>query len=105
MTSRRTKRADSPASIPAKKSADIPVGVVGLGLMGTSIMACLLAAGHPVIGVTRSLSRRRNTRRRLKSLLREMKREKLLSVEPERVVKKLHTTEDFADLRDCQVVI
>ncbi|MDB5242224.1 MAG: 3-hydroxyacyl-CoA dehydrogenase family protein, partial [Spirosoma sp.] len=29
----------------------MPVGVVGLGLMGSSIVTCLLAAGHPVVAV------------------------------------------------------
>lgn len=28
-----------------------PVGIIGLGLMGSSIAACMLMAGHPVIGV------------------------------------------------------
>ena len=105
MASRRAKRADSAASSRLKNSAEIPVGVVGLGLMGTSIMACLLAAGHPVVGVTRSLSRRRNTRRHLQSLLSEMKREKLLRADPAQVVKNLHLAEDYADLGNCQVVI
>ena len=27
---------------------EIPIGVVGLGLMGCSIATCLLMAGHPV---------------------------------------------------------
>ncbi|WP_162415722.1 3-hydroxyacyl-CoA dehydrogenase family protein [Cyclobacterium roseum] len=30
---------------------DYPVGIIGLGLMGSSIAACMLMAGHPVIGV------------------------------------------------------
>ena len=34
---------DSPREL---EPANIPVGVVGLGLMGTSIATCLLAAGH-----------------------------------------------------------
>jgi 3-hydroxybutyryl-CoA dehydrogenase len=34
-----------------------------------------------------------------------MKREKLLSADPARVIKNLHVAEDYADLRDCQVVI
>jgi 3-hydroxybutyryl-CoA dehydrogenase len=34
-----------------------------------------------------------------------MKREKLLSADPARVVKNLHMAEDYADLRECQVVI
>jgi len=29
----------------------IPVGVVGLGLMGCSITTCMLMAGHPVIAI------------------------------------------------------
>ena len=105
MASVKTKRAASRASIRLEKAADMPVGVVGLGLMGNSIIACLLAAGHPVVGVTRSLSKRRNTRRHLQSILRQMKREKLLSSDPAQVLTKLRITEDFADLRQCQVVI
>ena len=66
----RKRRTGGSASIRVEKAAEIPVGVVGLGLMGNSIMACLLAAGHPVVGVTRSLSKRRNTRRHLQFLLR-----------------------------------
>jgi 3-hydroxybutyryl-CoA dehydrogenase len=105
MASVKAKRTASRASIRLEKAADMPIGVVGLGLMGNSIIACLLAAGHPVVGVTRSLSKRRNTRRHLQSILRQMKREKLLSYDPAEVLKKLRITEDFADLRECQVVI
>ncbi len=36
------------------RTADIQTGVVGLGLMGHSIIACLLSAGHEVIAVTRT---------------------------------------------------
>jgi len=105
MASVKTKRKASRASIRLEKAADMPVGVVGLGLMGNSIIACLLAAGHPVVGVTRSLSKRRNTRRHLQSILRQMKRQRLLSLDPAEVLTKLRITEDFADLRECQVVI
>lgn len=105
MPSRRTKRIDSPIGRRVENAAHVPIGVVGLGLMGNSIMACLLAAGHPVVGVTRSLSRRRNTRRHLKSLLREMKLEKLLRTKPEQVINRLRCTEDFTDLRECQLVV
>jgi 3-hydroxybutyryl-CoA dehydrogenase len=37
-----------------KKSVDtskITVGLVGMGLMGSSIVTCLLIAGHRVVGV------------------------------------------------------
>jgi len=99
------KSRGSAGGIPVEKAAEIPVGVVGLGLMGNSIMACLLAAGHPVVGVTRSLSKRRNTRRHLQSLLQEMRRERLLSADPARLLKNLRTSQDYAGLRDCGVVI
>jgi len=101
---RRANGIDPPAVI-RTQPADIPIGVVGLGLMGNSIMACLLAAGHPVVGVTRSLARRRKTHRHLQSLLREMKREKLLSADPARVLENLRLVEDYAELCPCQVVI
>ena len=105
MASGIEKSQGSEASGGPRRPAEIPVGVVGLGLMGNSIMACLLAAGHPVVGVTRSLAKRRKTRRHLLSLLGEMRRERLLSADPVRLLKNLRTTEDYADLRDCQVVI
>ena len=105
---------DSPKGGPANmhpaptleiNAPDIPVGVVGLGLMGTSIIACLLAARHPVVGVTRSVSRRRNMRRRLLHLLRGMKRQKLLSRDPGKLVKNFRLSEDYSALSNCQVVI
>ena len=105
MSSRRLETTNPPRKPGGERAADIPVGVVGLGLMGNSIMACLLAAGHPVVGVTRSLSKRRNIRRHLRSLLGEMKREKMLSKDPARVVENLCLTEDYAGLRNCQLVI
>ena len=32
-------------------TTDIPVGVVGLGLMGCSITTCFAMAGHPVVAI------------------------------------------------------
>lgn len=37
----------------------IPAGVVGMGLMGTSIAACLLMAGHPVAALEADAGKRR----------------------------------------------
>jgi len=83
---------------------DIPVGVVGLGLMGTSITACLLAAGHPVAGVSKDL-KPRAVRRRLLELLRGMKKEKLFSGDPDAAVRRLLLSEDMSLLSDCHVVL
>ncbi|HZU28364.1 MAG TPA: 3-hydroxyacyl-CoA dehydrogenase family protein [Bryobacteraceae bacterium] len=80
-------------------------GVVGLGLMGTSIAACLLATGHQVIGIDRDPKKRRASGRHLLALLREMKRERLLSGEPAAIARRFAAFEDFAELRDCGVVI
>ena len=38
---------------------EVPVGVVGLGLMGTSITACLLAAAHRLIEIEKAPKARR----------------------------------------------
>lgn len=80
-------------------------GVVGLGLMGHSIIACLLAAGHTVVGLSRDLSRHRGTRRHILNLLREMKREGLLKRDPGALAGRLDLSEDFRDLAGCGIVI
>ncbi len=87
------------------KERPVPAGVVGLGLMGTSIVTCLAAAGHPVVAIDKDATRRRKLKRRVSVLLRDMRREKLLSKEPAGLVKNLSTSGDFAALRDCGLVI
>lgn len=83
----------------------VPAGVIGLGLMGTSIVACLLAAGHAVVAVTRSIARHKDTRRRVLALLREMRKEGVLRADPAQLVERLSISEDFSDLRDRGIVI
>ena len=93
---------------PAKEKLnpkDIPAGVIGLGLMGHSIIACLLSAGHSVVGVTRSLTRHRGTRRHVLALLRQMKLEGLLKREPGALIGGLTLSEDYRDLARCGIVI
>ncbi|HLM99273.1 MAG TPA: 3-hydroxyacyl-CoA dehydrogenase family protein [Bryobacteraceae bacterium] len=87
------------------KEQRVPAGVVGLGLMGTSIVTCLVAAGHPVVAIDKDAARRRKLKQRVSVLLRDMRREKLLSKEPASVLKHLSTSGDFAALRDCGLVI
>jgi 3-hydroxybutyryl-CoA dehydrogenase len=93
------------APLKSKPQQPIPAGVIGLGLMGTSIVTCLLAAGHRVVGIDKDATRRRDLRRRVEVLLREMRVEKLLSKQPASLLKKLITSPDFAALRDCGLVI
>ena len=87
------------------KEQPIPAGVVGLGLMGTSIVTCLVAAGHPVVGIDKDAGRRRSLKRRVSALLRDMRRERLLSTAPDGLVEHLRTSGDFAALADCGLVI
>jgi 3-hydroxybutyryl-CoA dehydrogenase len=85
--------------------ADIPAGVIGLGLMGRSIIACLLSAGHDVVAVTRSVTKHRDARRRIAALLREMDEEGTLNADPVACMKRLTVSGDVAALSDRALVI
>jgi 3-hydroxybutyryl-CoA dehydrogenase len=82
----------------------IPAGVVGAGLMGASIAACLLAAGHPVVAVEVDRAKRRTAKSRLLALLRESKEEGLLKRAPESMVARFRVDPDYSALRDSQLV-
>ena len=92
-------------SLASTKKQPVPAGVVGLGLMGTSIATCLAAAGHRVVAIDKDATRRRSLKRRVSVLLRHMRREKLLSKDPASVMKDMSTSDDFGALRDCGLVI
>ncbi len=84
---------------------EIPVGVVGLGLMGTSITACLLAAGHRVIGIEKAPSARRLVRGRLKRFLEQSREQKLLRAAPGPLLERFSVSGDLNRLRDVRFVI
>jgi 3-hydroxybutyryl-CoA dehydrogenase len=96
MTNRNTK---------SKQHQPPTAGVIGLGLMGTSITTCLIAAGHRVVGIDKDAARRRGLKRRVEALLREMRVEKLLSRQPADLLKNLQSSGDFDALRDCGLII
>lgn len=83
----------------------VPVGVVGLGLMGTSITTCLIAAGHRVTGIDKDAGRRRTLTRRVAVFLREMRAAKLLSKQPAVLLNSLNSSGDFGALHDCGLII
>jgi len=80
-------------------------GVVGLGLMGTSIAACLLARDQTVFAVETDIGKRRTARRRVSALLREMRRERLLRRTPECVLEHFHVSGRYVELAECEIVI
>jgi 3-hydroxybutyryl-CoA dehydrogenase len=103
----------SALNVPRRRAAAIrpldasaaPAGVVGLGLMGQSVVTCLLAAGHPVVAVTRRPERWEAVRRHIRILLRQLQAEGLLKQGIPAILKNLSATSDYAALRDCSVVI
>ena len=80
-------------------------GVVGMGLMGSSIAACLLAAGHTVTAVEVDPAALRKAPRRVLSLLEGLVKEKLLRSKPKGILKRMDISADYSTLRKCQIVI
>jgi len=76
-----------------------------MGLMGSSIAACLLAAGHTVAGVDADPARVREASRRVLLLLEGLKEEGLLRSDPRRILRRLTISEDYSGLRQSQIVV
>lgn len=85
--------------------SNAPVAVVGLGLMGSSIAACLLAAGHSVTGLALDLPAGDEARARVAVLLRQMCDEGLLDEDPDCVLARFEITLDYRSLSPAVVVI
>lgn len=84
---------------------ELPVGVVGLGLMGCSIVTCLLMAGHPVIAVAPLAADLLTAEDRIRGHLSRSGREGLAGESPETYLSNLRITEDYGDLAACVLVI
>jgi len=80
-------------------------GVVGMGLMGSSIVACLLAAGHTVVAVEADPVRVRKAPRQVLSLLKGLREESLLRSDPRRIMRRLTISQDYSALRQSQIVV
>lgn len=81
------------------------VGVVGLGLMGKSITACLLSSGQQVTVLDADPDRRREAKTRIHLLLKEMRGEGLLHEPPAALMPRLSVVQDYAAFSKCQAVI
>jgi 3-hydroxybutyryl-CoA dehydrogenase len=86
-------------------TAELPVGVVGLGLMGCSITACLLMAGHSVAAVAPVATDLLKAEECVRDHLAESYRQELTSAGPQHWLSRLHITEDYTHLIDCVLVI
>src|SRR5258706_9547157 len=86
-------------------TATIPVGLVGLGLMGCSITACLLMAGHPVVAVAPIPADLDHSEDRIKEHLRWAYREGLVKNKPKYYLKNLTITEEYKSLSACKLIL
>lgn len=84
---------------------DIPVGVVGLGLMGCSIATCLLIAGHPVVAIAPIENDLEHAEKRVRAHLVKSKEEGLTDKTPDALLENLLITMDYGALANCKLVI
>jgi 3-hydroxybutyryl-CoA dehydrogenase len=81
-----------------------PVAVIGLGLMGRSIAACLLASGHHVTGVIEKVEASAGTQERIRELLAELVQEGLLTEPVESVMERFRMTAELRDIAGARMV-
>lgn len=81
------------------------IGTVGLGLMGSSIATCMLAAGHEVTSLVKDESEAEPARKRILGYLMELHDEGMLKESPETVAGRITITTNIADLVGHEVVI
>jgi 3-hydroxybutyryl-CoA dehydrogenase len=82
-----------------------PVAVIGMGLMGRSIAACLMAAGHHVTGVAQNLETSADVPERIRALLVEMVDEGLLTEPVESVMERFRLTAELGDIAAAGIVV
>ena len=87
-----------------RATTDSPVAVVGLGLMGRSITACLLAAGHRVIGVTDDLAASADAPERISQMLAEMAAQDFLATPVVAVMERFLMTGKLNDVAGVEIV-
>lgn len=86
-------------------TSQIPVGVVGLGLMGCSIATCLLMAGHPVTAVAPIENDLEHAEKRIRAHLSRSLQEGLTEKTPDAHLKNLSISMDYSQLAPCALVI
>lgn len=86
-------------------SEKIRIGTVGLGLMGSSIATCILAAGHEVTSLVLSISEAKTAQKRIFGFLSELNAEGLLLADPEEIIEKITITDDVSLFAGHEVVI
>jgi len=83
----------------------IPLGTVGLGLMGSSIATCLLASGHEVISLVKDIGQEKEARERIFGFLQQLQQEGLLHDKPEKIIQNITVTDSVERMHGLEVVI
>lgn len=87
------------------KTNEIAVGVVGLGLMGSSIVVSLLIAGHPVKAIAPLPEDMEAAPDRINNHLIQCEGSGLLNRPVDSYIQQLTITEDYTVLKNCKVVL
>lgn len=85
--------------------ADIEVGVVGIGLMGSSIIVSLLASGHRVKAIAPISADLEGAKERIKEQLHACKRAGLLKGNISSCLNRLQITMDYSSMKKCGLVM
>lgn len=80
-------------------------GVVGMGLMGASISACLLGAGHVLHCVESDPAKRRTARSRLFNILKEAYKEGIIRTRPDALISRFTISGTMDGLEPAQVIV
>jgi 3-hydroxybutyryl-CoA dehydrogenase len=89
---------------PENVESPVDVAVIGLGLMGRSIVACLLAAGHRVVAITNDLAASADAPARVKEMLAQMHSEGLLHADAEIVMDRFSISDAMQNIASCNIV-
>jgi 3-hydroxybutyryl-CoA dehydrogenase len=86
-------------------SEKIRIGVIGLGLMGSSIVTCILAAGHEVTALTRNIEKSGEARKRISNFLVQLQEEGMLKEYSDTILERLTIINDYSLLANHEIVI
>jgi 3-hydroxybutyryl-CoA dehydrogenase len=94
-----------PSRSTVQPDARTVVGVVGMGLMGTSISACLLGAGHKICCIDSNPSKLQTAPDRLIASLQEAHSQGLIKTSPALLMKRVTISDKFNSLRAANAVV
>lgn len=88
-----------------RQTAEITIGVVGLGLMGSSIVASLLISGHKVVALAPLAIDKEGAFDKINGQLRQGEEAGILDKSMAQYLVNLSISEDYSDLKQCLIVM